>query len=126
MFLLSCYRNKVDDCRQSPSLLFLSFADEDYWKVILDRPNHPISEREAENRIETMELRLNSRCKGLLEALHRTSNFEDQEADQKPNFWESSTVQYLHRTIKDYVEIPIVKSLFNSYLKSPFDPNLKL
>jgi hypothetical protein len=61
-----------------PSLLGLSFADEEDPNFVLKAKSIPLSKAEALFRAETMKRRLNSRCKGLLEvASSRPSSIEN-------------------------------------------------
>ena len=66
-----------------------------------------------------MSRRLNSRSKGLLEVVRRELT-----TGSKQLLY--SRVEYLHRTVRDYVETPEIKRRFSSYIKRPFDPYLKL
>jgi hypothetical protein len=68
-------------------------------------------------RTDTMRRRLNSRCKGLLEVGRPATN---DPSSQEP------TVQYLHRTVKDYIEDEDIQATLKATLTSPFDAHLKL
>lgn len=67
-----------------------------------------------------MRRRSNSRCKGFLEiqGIQHPASAQEEDPD-----WELCTVQYLHRTVKDYIESPDVQSKLESSLRSPYDPD---
>ena len=97
-----------------PPVLLLSFADEESLESALNRPVQNIRPDEISLREDTMRRRLNSRCKGLLEVGYA------------PIGTGKGTVQYLHRTVKDYIESDEPQSRLESALKSSFDPHLQL
>ena len=100
-----------------PALLLLSFADEEGSEFALKQPIQPLSPEKMVLRAETMRRRLNSRCKGLLEVGKPSTHFAETGED---------TVQYLHRTVKDYVQSPKEQDKLQSAMKSAFDPHLRL
>jgi hypothetical protein len=72
------------------SLLDLSLAQEDIDEAMVAEVK-PMDANEVEFRAETMRRRLNSRCRGLIEA----PEFDEEGPDAK--------IQYLHRTVKDFL-----------------------
>ena len=107
--------------QQSPdplSILLLSFADEDDCPgFALKQPIQNMTKDEIFIRSDTMRRRVNSRCKGLLEV--------------GPNLGGSrrigeGTVQYLHKTVKDFIESDTVQQTLRSAMVNPFDPHLRL
>ena len=107
----------VRESIEPPSLLLLSFADEEDPGFALNRSVEPISQDEKSLRTETRRRRLNSRFKGLLEAGEASLvSMEDAE----------DTVQYLHRSVKDYMESADVQERFVSVISDSFDPHLML
>ncbi|KAF2732563.1 hypothetical protein EJ04DRAFT_469974, partial [Polyplosphaeria fusca] len=74
------------------SLLSLSFVSEDPQRVFSAEYDKPMSHEDQEYRAETMRRRLNSRCKGLLEAPSYKINGPE------------TKVHYLHRTVKDFFD----------------------
>ncbi|KAH8744417.1 hypothetical protein F5882DRAFT_342669 [Hyaloscypha sp. PMI_1271] len=100
-------------------LIIFSFADEESVESVMKMPN-TMSEKEIAIRVDNMARRLNSRWKGLLEidrALEAAGNLRAH-AHQ--------TVQYLHRTVKDFIKSRKVQEFLQSSLTSPFDPHLSL
>ncbi|KAH6886943.1 hypothetical protein B0T10DRAFT_575348 [Thelonectria olida] len=70
-----------------------------------------------------MNLRLNSRCKGLLEIQ------EVSQLDQSlPSVFEypGPKIQYLHRTVRDFIDGPEAVRILDRHLPPAFDPNLRL
>lgn len=105
-----------------PTIL-LSFADEeDDYAVRL-----PVKTLEPEAyiaRIETMRIRLNSRCKGLLETTEPSR--QSQSVVQSWGSIHPQTVRYLHRTVKDFLETPERRKKIMKWIDSSFDPHLRL
>ena len=108
---------------EPPSLLCLSFADEEP-EFVINMKVQPLPEDNKFSRADIMRRRLNSCCKGLLEidqAVSLVSKAVDpgdvsliqyplhvngRLAEGTP--LADCTVQYLHRTVKDYLENPQV------------------
>ena len=100
-----------------PSLLCLSFADEEP-DFVLKLKVQPLPEDEKFSRAEIMRRRLNSRCEGLLEVGPAASldsealDTRDVSLIQQPMSDGISladfTVQYLHRSVREFLETPRV------------------
>lgn len=105
-----------------PTIL-LSFADEedDY---ALKLPLKKMQPFEYEARIEAMRLRINSRCKGLLETTAPYRHSESM-ADSRETI-HPHAVRYLHRTVKDFLETPERRGKFMKPKDPSFDPHLRL
>ena len=142
--------------QRPPSLLGLSFADEDDPLFALQAEIEPLGDEAMLSRCHAMRRRLNSRCKGLLEVSSPKSSTEwapltikmsskcDLElldSHQKPRICENlyyeppdshfqSTadlkVEYLHRTVRDFMTRPEVLSKLVAATKTNFDPDLAL
>jgi hypothetical protein len=100
-----------------PPLLVLFHADEEPSDVEPNQPILAMSPDEMSLRAETMRRRLNSQCKGLLEVGSSSKSLA---------FYREDTVQYLHRTVKDFVESEAVQDRLQSSLKTSFDPHFRL
>lgn len=99
------------------SLLCMALSDnEDCFLSVMQQRLEPIDRSERELLHETMRRRLNSRCKGLIETLSFKSPSED---------LDKFRVEYLHRTVKDYIERHDIQQKLTSALKSPYDPYLR-
>lgn len=106
----------VRAARAPISLLCLSFAGEDDPHLPYEQPVEPLIEEQEEARADQMRRRLNSHCKGLLVATPRNSDPQ-------------ATVDYLHRTVRDYLHRGSVWHHLTSHSNpssSPFDPHLAL
>ncbi|KAH8746655.1 hypothetical protein BGZ57DRAFT_972296 [Hyaloscypha finlandica] len=110
----ACMVFQITRAAEEPvSLLFLSYTLDGFDKAVGAKVK-AITPDEMDYRAESMRRRLNSRCKGLLEA----PDFELEGPDAK--------VQYLHRTVKDFL------SKRRAWEDSPFtdqatfDPDLQL
>ncbi|KAF6812056.1 hypothetical protein CSOJ01_05337 [Colletotrichum sojae] len=85
-------RHGGGDARSPLRLLSLSFINEDPLEALSDTTTGAMNAEEQAYRAEVMRRQLQSRCKGLLEA---------------PDFNKSGSetkVEYLHRTVKDFLE----------------------
>lgn len=102
------------DNRSSLTLLTLSFAREDSERAFLKEFSKPLSNRQKQYRAETTRRRVASRCKGLLEV----SNFKKDGPDAK--------VQYLHRTVRDFLYEASAQEILFSGLTTDFDPHVAL
>jgi hypothetical protein len=104
-------------CHRPPPALTFLFADEESPAFALGSfKTNPVYS-DSELQVETMRRRLNSRCKGLIEI--------GRQAPRDSSF-HTPTVQYLHKTVKDYIEKPEIQRKLFADLKSPFDPHLRL
>ncbi|KAH7403119.1 hypothetical protein BKA64DRAFT_573567, partial [Cadophora sp. MPI-SDFR-AT-0126] len=125
-----------------PTILCLSFADEDE-EYLFKSKVQPLTREQRLLRADLMKRRLNSRCKGLLEvapgpspvkslatslnAMSMLSETPDRRAIKEPEITLADhTVQYLHRTVKDYLESPKVWEMLLDSCHTQFDPQLAL
>jgi len=121
----------VEEARlQPPSLLTLFYAVEGYDKARIALTS-PIEEAERMYIHEEMRRRLQSRCRGLLECPQADSHVPGNNisAVREPSKL-TGTVQYLHRTVRDFIRNPVIwerilsqapdfdaiQSLYGSYL----------
>lgn len=95
------------------ALLSLSFVGEDVQRALDLKYGDPMPEKEQWYRAEAMRRRLHSRCKGLLEA----PGFK--------RYGPEAKVQYLHRTVKDFLDEDRARQ-FLSAGSGGFDPNVAL
>ena len=107
----------VQESPDPPSILLLSFADEEDPQFALKFPIQSLSQSELTLRVDTMRRRLNSRCKGFLEVGTTRNDLQNQG---------HYTVQYLHRTVKDYIEKEEAQRRLQCAIKMPFDPHFQL
>ena len=96
------------EARKPLSVLTFSYLDEDDPDFAIKRAIHPISEDEEALRCETIERRLNSRCKGLLECRRRQSCDSYATAEGVIAEQTSFEVDFLHRTVRDFLATPTV------------------
>ncbi|KAI1852645.1 hypothetical protein JX266_002186 [Neoarthrinium moseri] len=106
------------------SLLLASFVDEEDPIFAVGMAVTPLSAEEIGIRIDTVRRRINSRSKGLLEVKGGVPTPQGFSYDVSSH--ENITVQFLHRTVKEYIESPGVHQTLKSALRAPFDPHLKL
>lgn len=115
------YFKLVEKSPEPPGVLFLAYADEaEEFQKIIDLQVRESTNAEVEMLFETMRRRLNSRCKGFLEVPALQQSILD---DREVLNMRKSTVQYLHRTVKDYVNSPAVRQKLQSAMVKPFDHN---
>ena len=109
---------------QAPmSALALSFADDEDSDLALRMPPGPLTLEQVDTRIETISHRVKSRCQGLLEVQTYNSSSGTPANTDSPFRW--NQVQYLHLTVRDYLERPdIWGDLLSWTADSDFDANL--
>jgi hypothetical protein len=95
------------------SLISLSFAEEGFDHC-MSAPIKAATKEEIEFCTETTRRRLNSRCKGLLEA------------PMVETLGPEAKVQYLHRTVKDFLARRDIWEYILSGTENSFDPDLAL
>ena len=131
----------VQVANEPPSLFCLSFADEEP-EFVFRMEVRPLPEDEEFSRADIMRRRLNSRCKGLLEVvpavLLPTGTVDFGEISlversttsygflSKGTFVAEATVQYLHRTVKDFLETPKVWDRIMLACPRTYDPYLAM
>ena len=106
------YFDLVKSSTNPLTLLDFSYADEEPG-FVMQCKMQPLSADEQRYRAESMRRRLNSRCRGLLEVAREGFGAMDTTVSAKASGLlaeitdaneASCTVQYLHRTVKDYLE----------------------
>lgn len=118
------YFTLMKTCPEPPPALLFSFADEEN---LLDLPDRLLSYYDKKegtknlfDRVKDIATRLNSRCKGLLEVTGSMDPRRPIYMQPKP------TIQYLHRTVRDFIDSPNTTRRLGRYLPSSYDPHLKL
>lgn len=108
-----------------PNVMVFAYADEEDENFGVDFPVAPMDKRIFEGTRDVVKKRLNSRCKGLLEISEQPAESEGVFADAS-----RTRVQYLHRTVRDYlarVEVQAKLGLRMSPVRHQrFDPHLRL
>lgn len=94
----------------SVNVLGLSFADEDDPKLPFEHPIRPLTKEEEAARTDRMCRRLQSLCKGLLEAKKNSR----------------AKVDYLHRTVKDFLHQEKTWQRLVSVTQTSFKPSVSL
>ncbi|KAK4198003.1 hypothetical protein QBC40DRAFT_341612 [Triangularia verruculosa] len=110
--------------RVSPTLLTTAFADLEEQNEAFSQLLWPLSRAQIVARCCHMKRKLFSRCKGLLEvAYHIIDEDPAVEDDYRIVHYR---VQYLHRTVKDFLETPDIWEWIVRANREPFDPALAL
>lgn len=110
-----------------PNVMAFAYADEEDENFAVKFPFAPIEKSVFEVTRAVLKKRLNSRCMGLLEITEQSEESEDVFADAS-----RSTVNYLHRTVRDYLARADVQENLNLRsrrrvgLHQRFDPHLRL
>lgn len=106
---------------QTPEALLFSFADD-----ADEDPESPfkmqkglLSGADIQYRVRQMRKRLNTCCRGLI----GVPKFGD---DASARFLREATVEYLHRTARDYLDQENTQQKVLGMLKEPFDPYVRL
>ncbi|KAI4862811.1 hypothetical protein F4820DRAFT_459963 [Hypoxylon rubiginosum] len=137
----------VRACDDSPTLLRIALADLEDSEWAMQAPVKPMSYKEESVLCKNMKRKLSSRCRGLLdisspviqrpnnshpelevavdEGLHgfRIGEAGGEECDTSIADLE---VQYLHRSVRDYIQSPEIWSWLISANEEPFDPHFYL
>ena len=106
----------VHRARLPLSVLSLSFADEEDPEFAIRAKLEPLDENELSWRYEETVRRVNSHCKGLLEA--RALSGKERLVDSK--------VDFLYRTVKDFLDTPDIWKTIASQSDPSFNPNISL
>lgn len=113
----------MEACWKTPKALIFSFADDigQDGNFAIKMPNRVLTNAELQYRRNELGNRLNSRCRVLLSL-----------AMSAPDSWktmthvEIGTVQYCHRSVKDYLTMRSIQGKLTGMLRVPFDPHLRL
>ncbi|RGP69062.1 vegetative incompatibility het-e-1 [Fusarium longipes] len=104
-----------------PSPLLFWYADEiDFMGRTIKEDPTTITRQESLERVEDIRRRLNSRCKGLLE-IHQNTTTTDQFSSHF-----GGTVDYLHKTVYEFVCSRKTQRRLRKYLRHPYDANLRI
>ena len=93
-------------------LLTFSFLDEEDQDTILYSTIKPFKVEMVMSRCEEAERRIASRCKGLLEVYHKEATNSNLADYQDGKVQKVRHVGFLHRTVKDFLEISSIQSQF--------------
>lgn len=102
----------VRAAREPLTVITLAWADEDDPKFAVDRAIEPLPAREKDAKSRRMRRRLKGYCRGLLEPGQSSTS--------------QGTVEFLHRTVKDFLYRETVWDEQLSYTPHSFHPNLAL
>ncbi|KAL2370823.1 hypothetical protein RJ035_002289 [Blastomyces gilchristii] len=108
------------------AVLTFSYLDETDPDFALKREIKPMSREEEIIRCEEIERRLNSRCKGLLESRSRKSCDSYSNMDGVVDEIVSYEVDFLHRTVRDFLHTPTVEVQLVAVDTPEFDANMTL
>lgn len=121
------YFTLMKTCPRPPPALLFSFTDEE---DLLDLPDRLLSgnlNRGATDnefdRLQDIVTRLNSRCKGLLEVV---DPFRVLDSRGPSLIYLGPKIQYLHRTVRDFIGNPNTTRRLGRYLPNSYDPHLTL
>lgn len=114
------------EARKPLLVLTYSYLEESDGDHILTREIKPLSKEEEITRCEEFERRLNSRCKGLLECRKRQAC--DEYSDTRGVIAEQINfeVDFLHRTVRDFLSTPTVQVQLVIPDTSEFNANMML
>jgi hypothetical protein len=116
------YFSLVEAAEVPLTILQFSFADEEPVEAAIKMRHASLTDEDISLRVDAMTRRLNSRCKGFLEIDRATQNL----APTSKRHPSQLTVQYLHRTVRDYIKSPKSKLFLQSTSDPYFDPSFHL
>ncbi|ODH49869.1 hypothetical protein GX48_03958 [Paracoccidioides brasiliensis] len=108
------------------AVLTFSYLDESDPDFAIKGPIKAMSIEEETIRCEEIERRLNSRCKGLLESRRRRSCDEYSNTEGVVAEVVSYEVDFLHRTVRDFLRTPTVEVQLVAVDNAEFDANMTL
>jgi hypothetical protein len=109
------------------TLFALALADEDDYELAISTQAKPWELAHIQERCEIMAARLKCRCAGLLEIQEFDPASQSTSQVNTPTVRPASKVQYLHRTVKDYLEKPDIWSRILAYTAaSTFNANSRM
>ncbi|KAM6540372.1 hypothetical protein FALCPG4_002090 [Fusarium falciforme] len=122
------YFTLMKTCPAPPAALLFSFADEEN---LLDLPGRLLSPDDQKeegmknlfDRVQDIATRLNSRCKGLLEVVGAIPIMDP---GSHVSIYTRPTIQYLHRTVRDFIDSPNTTRRLGRCLPDSYDPHLIL
>ncbi|UPK90017.1 hypothetical protein LCI18_000952 [Fusarium solani-melongenae] len=118
------YFTLMKTCPEPPPALLFSFVDEKNLLDLPDRLLSPYYQQEGMknlfDRVQSIATRLNSRCKGLLEVTGPMDSGGPVFIHPGP------TIQYFHRTVRDFIDTPKTTKRLGRCLSHSYDPHLKL
>ena len=100
----------VEVSPQPTTALVLYYADEMDLASVIKNPLKIVTAGDEALKVDTMQRRLNSRCRGLLEVSPESVGSRDR------------AVQYLHRTVKDYIQSTRAQITLRISSESSFNP----
>ena len=100
------------------SLLTYSFLDEENLKIVLASTDNLLTTDKIVIRKDDMQRRLNGRCKGLLEVVRPKKKF----ANELPIL----RVDFLHRTVYDFLLTKDIQNMIVEHLAADFDPKMRI
>jgi hypothetical protein len=116
------YFTLVESAKAPLTILQFSFADEESPESAIKMRLGSMTQSEISLRVEAVNRRLNSRCKGFLETDRGLQSIQDKDM-RRPS---QLTVQYLHRTVRDFIKSPKAQSFVQSSTNPDFDPSIQL
>ena len=122
LFHAAQYFTLMETAKVPLTILQFTFADEESPESALKMVSGPMTEDEISYRITAMNRRLNSRCKGFLEIDRGLQSIQKNEM-RRPS---QLTVQYLHRTVRDFIKSPKAQKFLQSSTEPDFDPSIQL
>jgi hypothetical protein len=105
------------------SLMAYWFMDQDDPTLLEDIVVAPLSIESINNRQNQMQKRLNACCKGLLEAQFTGSALSSVVPLTPKDAFFSLKVEFLHRTVRDFLRIPEMVNMVNKWVGTVFDEN---
>lgn len=116
------YFTLVESAKGPLTILQFSFADEESPESAIKMHPGSMTQDEISIRTEAMNRRLNSRCKGFLETDRGLQSIQDDHIRNPSQL----TVQYLHRTVRDFIKSPKAQKFLQLSMNPDFDPSIQL
>lgn len=110
-------------CLGRPDALIFSLADDigEDNEFCFKISKEPLTDAVLQYRVTELRKRLNSRCKGIL-----SLSMEPLDSMERRSHPDRGTVQYCHRSAKDFLTMSNIRGKLVGMLDVPFDPHLRL
>lgn len=102
------------------------FIDQEETHPVLNMENKSMSVEEFRIRQEQMTKRFNARCKRLLEVQSHNSDTPAHWLSSNSNLLLTATVDFLDRTLRDFLRIPKTQKLLTRWSCEKLDPNIAI
>lgn len=117
------YFRLLQTCSGRPDALIFSFSDDigEDSEFSMKIPQNPLTSAQLQYRATELKERVNSRCRGLL-----SLSVEPLDSVEVTSPFDVGTIQFCHRSVRDFLKMYNIQKKLDDMLEEPFDPHLRL